>query len=380
MYIKRSLEAELLEKFTSDNKVVVLFGARQVGKTTLLRRLVQKCFSKVLFINGDEHKYADVLSSRDFDRMKLLVAGYECIFIDEAQRIPEIGLNLKILTDNLPELKIVASGSSSFELASKVKEPLTGRKWTYNLFPISVRELAAGCNLFELDQRLDEFLIFGMYPEVFAYENMNDKISYLRMLSESYLYKDIFELSSIRYPRKIFDLLRLLAFQIGNEVSLSEIGKKIGMSKESVESYIDLLEKSYVVFRLSGFSRNLRKEITKMDKIFFYDLGVRNAIIDNFKEMNFRDDYGALWENFLITERMKWRGYFERSRQSYFWRVYTGAEIDYVEADSDGLTGYEMKLKKDRKKAPKSWVAAYPDADYCCINRDNYLKFIFGEI
>ncbi len=327
-------------------------------------------------INADEQKYIDVLSSRDLNKMKLLVEGYELLFIDEAQRIPDIGINLKILHDQLPELKIITTGSSSFSLANQVKEPLTGRTWTYTLFPIALHELKDKYNPFEMREKLHEFLIYGLYPEVFSLPNAKDKALYLNELCASYLYKDILEISSVKYTSQIHNLLRLLAFQVGSEVSMNELGRALSMSKDTVTSYIDLLEQAFVLFRLSSFSRNLRKEITKMDKIYFYDLGVRNTLINNMNPLNLRDDAGKLWENFLVMERKKRLAYQFDITNTYFWRTYTGAELDYVEEKNGQLHGYEFKFGKCKGRAPKTWTETYRGASYACINQDNFYEFV----
>ena len=296
--------------------------------------------------------------------------------IDEAQRVPDIGLNLKILHDQVPGLKIIATGSSSFELANRVQEPLTGRTRTFHLYPIAFDELRRLSSPIELSGRLDEFLTFGMYPELFSLGNQDKKIEYLIELTTSYLYKDIFELTSIKYARRLDSLLRLLAFQIGSQVSLTELGQQLQMSKDTVSMYIDLLEKAFVIFRLNGFSRNLRKEVCKMDKIFFWDLGIRNAIIDNFKMPENRDDRGKLWENFVISERLKFQSDNHQRTRPFFWRTYTGAELDYVEEEQESLSGYEIKWEKVKNKIPPSWRSAYPNASFAFINKDNFFNFI----
>ena len=261
-------------------------------------------------------------------------------------------------------------------MESKISEPLTGRVWTYKLYPISFHELALFKNKFELDEWLEERLIFGAYPEIFNMSGETTKREHLQNLSDAYLYKDLLELGDIRNSNKIRDLLKLLAFQIGSEVSISELGTSLGMGKDTVSRYIDFLEKSYVIFRLGGFSRNLRKEVTKMDKIFFYDLGIRNVLIDNLKPLKDRNDTGQLWENFLIVERMKYLAYTQRRVSSYFWRLYTGAELDYVEDTGGNLRGYEFKLGRKVNKAPNGWRATYADASFNCVNRNSYLGFI----
>ena len=374
--IARILEKQIVDRLSSSNKIIVLYGSRQAGKTTLISGLLKKLPYKTLSVNADRQEFTDVLSSRNFGRLQRLVSGYELLFIDEAQRIQDIGINLKILHDELPDLKIIATGSSSFELANTMKEPLTGRTWTFTLFPIALLELNGSYNRFELDQKLDDFLLFGMYPEVFSFDNTLDKTQYLQELSSAYLYKDILELADIRNARAIYDLLRLLAYQIGSTVSMNELARQLGLSKETVTRYIDLLEKAFVVFRLSGFSRNLRKEIVKMDKIFFYDLGIRNAVIENFNELSRRRDVGQLWENFVIIERIKLMNYLRQYSNRYFWRTYTGAELDYVEEMRGQLNGIEIKWGKKVAKAPRTWLETYSEATFQSINRENYLDFI----
>lgn len=379
-HIPRTIFQPIKSKILTSDKIVVIYGPRQVGKTTLARRILQDIPLKKLAINADQQQYVDVLSSRDLERMKLLVEGYELLFIDEAQRIPDVGINLKILHDSLPHLRIVATGSSSFDLANQVKEPLTGRTWTYTLYPIALGELTDRYNPFELQQKLSEYLVYGTYPEVFSLANRKEKISYLNELCSAYLYKDILEITSIRYASKINDLLRLLAFQIGSEVSLSELGASLSMSKETVISYLDLLEQSFIIFRLSGFSRNLRKEVTKMDKIYFYDLGIRNTIINQLNSVEQRNDVGALWENMMIVERKKQLSYQAVYAGTYFWRTYTGAELDYIEERDGQLHGYEFKYGSRKPKAPQSWLDTYANASYSYVNQDNFHSFAVTDI
>lgn len=312
--------------------------------------------------------------------MKLLVEGYDLLFIDEAQRIPDVGINLKILHDALPSLKIIVTGSSSFDLANQTKEPLTGRIWIFTLFPIALYELKHHYNAFEMQAKLDEYLIYGMYPELLSLPNAKDKALYLHEVCSSYLYKDILEISSIKHTSKINDLLRLLAFQVGSQVSLSELGASLGMSKDTVASYVNLLEQSFVIFRLSGFSKNLRKEVTKMDKIYFYDLGIRNAIINNLSPVNLRNDVGQLWENLLIAERKKLLNYQFSLTNIYFWRTYTGAELDYIEERNGKLHGFEFKFSDRPNKPLQAWLENYADASYEGINRNNFYNFTTKEL
>ncbi len=375
MRIKRVLERVIQNEILNNDKIVLLFGARQTGKTTLSMDVLEKLKGKILMINADEIRYHDVLSSRDYNKMKLLLEGYDILFIDEAQRIQDIGINLKIIKENNPRIKMLITGSSSFEIAKHVKEPLTGRTTTHCLHPISLPELRATTNAFEIQHRIEEYLLFGSYPETTQYQNRVEKEKYLRELASSYLYKDVLELANIRNPSKITSLLKLLAFQVGSEVSLLELSKNLALSQETVNSYIDILEKAFIIFRLSGFSKNLRKEVSKRDKIYFWDLGVRNTLINNFSEINYRNDLGGMWENLLISERLKHLNYNGKYHSSYFWRTYTGAEIDYIEEAHGQLFAYELKYKKARKKAPKTWHDNYGH-NFQSITIDNFWDFI----
>lgn len=379
MYIHRILTASIIEKLASSRKGIIIYGARQVGKTTLVNGIIKRLGLNTLVINGDQSRFIDIITSRNLTEIQSLVSGYDMLFVDEAQRIPEIGINLKIILDNLPKLKVVVTGSSSLDLASKISEPLTGRVWSYHLYPISFSELSLFQNKAELDIRLEERLIYGSYPEIFSYESYSQKREYLQTMSDAYLYRDLIEFGDIKNSSKIRDLLKLLAFQIGSEVSLTELGASLGMSKDTVSRYIDLLEKSFIIFRLGGFSRNLRKEVTKMDKIFFYDLGIRNILIDNLKSLKNRNDAGLLWENFLLLERMKFNSVNLDPVSGYFWRIHTGAELDYVEEKNGTLFGFEFKYGSKVGKVPASWTKAYPKSQYQCINRENYLDFILMD-
>lgn len=376
--IPRFLEHTLRDRLLQSGKVLILYGARQVGKTTLVKKIISNLEGRVLEINADRQPFSEILSSRDFEKLKGLVSGYQFVFIDEAQRIPDIGINLKILHDNLPDMKIIVTGSSSLDLANRIKEPLTGRTWTYRLYPFSVSEWQnyEHLNTLEIQMKLEEWMRFGMYPEIHQFENFKDKRQYLEELTGAYLYKDILALANIRYPEKLRQLLKLLAFQIGSEVSIHELAISLQVNRETVINYIDLLEKAFVIFKLSGFSRNLRKEVTSMDKIYFYDLGVRNALIENFNPLDSREDTGSMWENFLLVERRKKMEYERIFANTYFWRTYSGAELDYIEERDGNLYGFEFKWKPKKGKAPATWLETYQNASYQLINRESFASFI----
>lgn len=374
MAINRFIEQQCIEHLKTSRKVILVYGPRQAGKTTLVKQLGKESGMKVLYLSADLSKNEDLLMQRDIKILSDLTEGYQMLIIDEAQRVPEIGLVLKILYDEMPHLKVIATGSSSFELANKTSEPLTGRKHTFHLFPLALGEIAPGLNNYELDQLLEELLIYGLYPEVYTSKS-NQKRLILEDICESYLFKDVLQLTTVKYTAKIRDLLRLLAFQVGHQVSVHELTQKLSLNRETVERYIDLLEKAFVIFRLPAYSRNLRNEVSKMDKIFFYDTGIRNALIDNFKPLNQRIDIGNIWENFIVAERQKQLSYKGLNRQSYFWRNYSGAEIDYIEEGENGLTGYEIKMEKNKVRVPKAWQEEYR-GNFQLINRSNYLDFL----
>lgn len=375
MLINRSLIDEVLSKLNDENhKVIIIYGARQTGKTTFVKEVLKQMSGKTLFIDGDLFQNKEILSSSDLTKLKDLVGDNDVLCIDEAQRIRDIGINLKILHDNFKNLRIIVTGSSSLDLANVTKEPLTGRNYTYQLYPISILELSKLHTPFEIKSQVEQRLIFGSYPEIFRIDGMENKIKYLRTISSDYLYKDVLEFQSIRHSDKLRNLLKLLAFQIGSEVSYSELATKLEISKQTVEHYIDLLAKSFVITVLHGFSRNLRKEITRKPKIYFCDLGIRNAIIDDFSYLDSRADIGALWENFLVIERLKRNEYQKHFCSQYFWRTYTGAELDYVEEYNGKLYGYEFKYQKTGK-APQMWTETYK-GEFECFNRENFLGFV----
>ena len=374
MTIQRQIETTCLEHLASSRKVMLIYGPRQVGKTTLVKQLGKISGLKAKYISADLLENENLLMQRDLKSLSDLTEGYQLLIIDEAQRIQDIGLTLKILYDELPHLKVIATGSSSFELANQTAEPLTGRKTVFHLLPFSMGEIVMDRNKFELDKDLEEILLFGLYPEVYTAPT-GQKRSLLGEICDSYLFKDVFQLTTVKYTIKIRDLLRLLAFQVGQLVSINELSQQLSINRETVERYIDLLEKAFVIFRLPAYSRNLRKEVAKMDKIYFYDTGIRNYLIDNLKPLNLRTDTGSLWENFIVAERRKQLFYLRKNVHTYFWRTYTGAEIDYVEEGEDGLVGFEIKIAKDKVKSPKLWQDEYKGG-FQLINRKNYLDLL----
>ncbi len=365
-----------LEKYLEKGRVLLIYGSRQVGKTTLLTEFLEKTKLKYKLASGDDIKTQEILGSQYLSKILEYVSGYELLAIDEAQRIPNIGLGLKILVDQKPDIFVIATGSSSFDLAGQVGEPLTGRKKTLLLFPLSQIELSSLYNDFELKEKLPQRLIFGGYPAVLTKESKEDKIIVLNEIVNSYLFKDILELDKIKGSKILLDLLRLLAFQVGQEVSLSELGRQLAIDSKTVARYLDLLEKSFVLFNLRGFSRNLRKEVTKKSKYYFYDNGVRNAIISNFNDLNLRDDIGRLFENFLVSERLKNQSYNKIFTNNYFWRTWDKQEIDWVEEREGKLFGFEFKWAESKSKSLKSFSDNYNNAETKIINQENYLEFI----
>ena len=368
--IRRILENKLFTELNDGGKIVILYGSRQVGKTTLIKRIIQNYPLPVLSVNADSDENLAVLSSRNSRRLKRFIGDHKVLFIDEAQRIPDIGINLKIIYEEIPDLKVIVSGSSALDLADRVSEPLTGRTWTYTLFPISFGEWREfkGLSAQPTPSDLEELLLFGSYPELLNLSGENRKIQYLNEIRRSYLYKDVLALGNVKYPEKLDQLVQMLAYQVGNLVSIQELAKSLQLNRDTVLNYIQLLEKGFVIFRLRGYSRNLRKEITKMSKIYFYDTGIRNVIINNFSPIHVRNDIGALWENFLITERKKWLSYSQKYANTYFWNTYTGAEVDYVEEKDGKLYGYEFKWNPNKyREGYRPWENAYKEAHYSCI-------------
>ena len=366
-----------LDSEVRPGKALILTGARQVGKTTLLRDFLGRTSLRYRLDSGDNIRLQDLLGSQDFERILGYAEGYELIAIDEAQNIPNIGMALKILVDERPDLHIIATGSASFELTRQVGEPLTGRKRSCHLFPVAQMELINGMNKQELHERLEETLIYGAYPEVLTAQTSREKEDLLNELVDSYLLRDILALERVKSPRMLLDLLKLLAFQIGHEVSLNELARQLHIDVKTVKHYLDLLEKSYVLLRSTGFSRNLRKEVTSKHRYYFVDNGIRNAIIARFAPLDNRDDIGALWENFAVTERRKYLSYNGTRIPLHFWRTYSQQEIDWVEERDGNLFGYECKWSQRKSPAPpREWTASYPAAEFHVVTPETVYDFI----
>lgn len=366
-----------LKELLKPKKVLVIYGPRRIGKTTLLEDYLTHSKLRYKLDSGDNIRTRQVLSSQDFQTILDYTAGYDLIAIDEAQQIPDIGMGLKIIVDHAPNTMVIATGSSSFDLAGAIGEPLTGRKTTITLYPLSQIELLSIHNRHELKERLEDFLVFGSYPEVITSRSRKDKIAILEEIVNSYLLKDILALDRIKGARVLLDLLKLLAFQVGSQVSFNELATQLKIDVKTVARYLDLLEKGFVIRRIGGFSRNLRKEVVSKAKYYFLDNGIRNAVISQFNPLDARNDVGILWENFLVVERLKKCAYQDIYGTFYFWRTYDGQEIDLVEEREGKLFGYEFKWSdKKKEKVPKDWLISYDNAEFEVISRSNYLEFI----
>ena len=374
-WITRTIENQLNELITK-GKVFVLFGARRVGKTSVIEKYIKTNFTKYFIGTGDDIQLRNILSSENQTLINTSFKGYEIVFIDEAQRISNIGWGLKLLVDSNPEMKIIASGSSSFHLSGKTGEPLTGRQKTFNLFPVAMMEIKSNNGGIHVLQNLNDYLIYGSYPETLQAGNYQEKQEYLVNLRNSYLFKDILELENIKNFDKLVDLLKLIAFQVGNEVSLNELSLSLGMAKQTVERYLDMLEKSFIIIKVRAYSSNLRKEISKSSRYYFWDNGIRNSIINNFNDAGTRMDIGMLWKNFCFIERLKKQTYNKIYSNNYFWRTYDQQEVDLVEEREGQLWGYEFKWNSRKKvKAPPSFIKTYPNAHFMCITPENILEF-----
>lgn len=372
---QRTISQNLLDGLGRPGSVLILYGPRQAGKTTLVRQLLAG-FPKALSFVGDDLYTQSLLARHELEHLKRIVGGATTLFIDEAQRIENIGLTMKLLVDNLA-VSVIASGSASFELADRLTEPLTGRAFTFHLHPLSWEEVAEKYRPAAPDMALEEMLRFGMYPRVHTLGSDSEKEEYLYNYVNSYLYRDLLVFEQIRKPKKVVDLLILLAHQIGHEVAVSELANALGLSQKTVENYLDILEKMFVLVNIRGFSRNLRKEVTKTSRYYFSDVGVRNALIRSFARLEVRDDIGGLFENWFVMERIK-RADNRRSHKGfYFWRTYDQHEIDLVEEADGKLTGFECKWSPNpRLRAPKDWRQSYPAAGFEVVTRANWMGYL----
>ena len=373
--IKRIIQNRIIQRL-KPNKVILLFGARRVGKTILLRDIVANFSGKSLILNGEDSNTLSLLDRQTVANYRQLLEGVDLLVIDEAQNIPNIGQKLKLIVDEIDGIRVIASGSSSFDLLNKTGEPLVGRSTSFLLFPFSQSELSALENPFETRANLESRLIYGSYPELTQIVGNEDKIEYLRDIVNAYLLKDILIIEGLKNSSKMKDLLRLIAFQMGNEVSYDELGRQLGMSKNTVEKYLDLLSKVFVIYRLGAYTTNQRNEVSKAGKWYFYDNGIRNAIIGNFQPLTARQDAGALWESYLIAERIKQNQYLGLNKEFYFWRIYGGKEIDLIESSADTLNAFEFKWGNKIPKVPAPFAGNYPTAGFTVINQQNYLDFI----
>lgn len=375
MFIQRAVEATIKNRLVA-GKVNLLVGARRVGKTFLLKKIVQDINEPYLWLNGDDESTHDLLAERTIANYKRITSGISLLIIDEAQMIKDIGLKMKLMIDGIPNLKIIASGSSAYALSYKVGEPLVGRAFWHKIFPIAQNELKHHENYVDTVRNLEERLIYGSYPEIFQWKTLQEKEAYIKEILNSYLFKDLLVFDEIRNSDKIRTLLKLVAFQLGKEVSYDELGKQLGMSKNTVEKYLDLLSKVFVVYKVGAYSKNLRKELSKSSRWYFYDNGIRNALIDNFKPLSLRNDVGELWENYLMVERLKKNNYEQNFKEIYFWRTYDQQEIDYIEEKSQEIEAFEFKWGNTKAKIPVAFANAYPESKFSVITKENYLDFI----
>lgn len=375
MWYQRYYQKTIPDNLTP-GKVFVLYGLRRSGKTSLIQKFLSSYSGRYFMGTGEDMTLAEIFQSQSVQRIKSSFESYNLVVIDEAQHIAEIGLGLKLLVDHLPDIKVIASGSSSFDLSNKLGEPLTGRQRIGILYPISMLEIKDQFGPMEIIQRLEEFMIFGTFPEVLNLKGETEKIEHLISLRDSYLLKDLLMLENIRNSSKLNALLKLLAFQIGREVSLNELSNSLGIAKSTVERYLDLLEKVFIIKKVGGFSRNLRKEVIKTNRYYFYDNGIRNALINNFNHLDSRDDVGMLWENFMFAERLKRNTYLRHFANYYFWRTYDRQEIDLVEESGGQLCGYEFKWGEKPSRTPKDWIETYANASFETIHRTNFLEFV----
>jgi len=370
--VKRDIYDSVIKSLFK-GKIIVIYGARQVGKTTLVKEILREFENESVYLNCDESDVREAFTNKTSTEIKSFIGTQRLVVIDEAQRVENIGLTLKLIADNFPETQVIATGSSSFELSGKISEPLTGRKEEFYLYPLSVGEMLSVYSPLEVDRLLEQWMIYGMYPGV-LFSNARD--IRVRELATSYSYKDALAYQDIRNPEFLEKLLQALALQVGNEVSYTELAQTVGINKVTVESYIRILEQAFIVFRVGPFSRNVRNELKKKRKIYFYDLGMRNALINNMNPVTLRNDVGALWENFLMSERLKRNANLGVFANTYFWRTTNGKEIDYIEDANGAISGFEFKWRKEGFALPKEFSEGYPGSQVMLVNRENYLEFL----
>jgi len=366
----------LLKSKVKPGKVIVILGARRVGKTFLIKQYLEKVDEPYIFWNGEDFAVHEILRRRSIQNYKNILGSKKLLIIDEAQKIPEIGLILKLIIDSFENIKIIVTGSSSFDIANLTGEPLTGRKQEIIMYPVSENEYNQFQKPEEKQDNLMQRMVYGNMPELIHLADQGEKQEYLRDLINSYLLKDILTFENIKNSSKLFDLLKLIAYQVGSEVSIQELGRQLSMAKNTVERYLDILSKVFVIYKLTGFSRNLRKEVVKSSKWYFFDNGIRNTIIANFSGLNSRNDVGILWENYMMSERIKHHEYSGIISNRYFWRTYDQQEIDLVEERGGKLFAYEFKWKDSKATIPAAWEKAYPDSSYKVITRDDYSDWL----
>jgi len=376
MYIKRTLE-DKIKSHLFKGKAIVVYGARQVGKTTMVKRILDESKLMVKYINCDEaDQRRQLLEAETSSDLRQVIGDSKMVIIDEAQRVNDIGLKLKLIVDTFPDRQIIATGSSSFELSAEISEPMTGRVFEFWLYPLSVSEMKNVWSDTEFNRQLESLLIYGGYPEVVDAVSQEDKKTAISIIAKNYLYKDILKFQNLKNSEIVRKLLEALALQVGSEVSYTELGRLLSIHRETVASYIRILEQAFIVFRLRPFSRNLRKELGKLQKIYFYDLGVRNSLINNHNPLSLRNDIGALWENFIIAEKKKLENFIGDPKSYYFWRTWDQQEVDLVEEKGGKLYGLEMSWSgTNKKKPPKAWKETYSDSTWEVITRDNFLLY-----
>jgi predicted AAA+ superfamily ATPase len=373
MVINRAIQPRIEDKLFQ-GKIIVIYGARRVGKTTLVKKILSEHSQSSVYFNCDEPDIREAFSNKTSTELKLTMGNNKLVILDEAQRVKNIGITLKLLVDTYPQIQVIATGSSSFDLSNEIVEPLTGRKYEFYLYPLSLSELEAVSSPIEIKRTIGERLKYGMYPEIFVNPGKEEEI--VSEIKRSYLYKDIFQYQQLKNTELMEKLLQALALQIGSEVSYTELASLLSVDKKTIERYLELLKKAFVIFQLPPYSRNLRKELSKTRKIYFFDIGVRNALLKNFNNMDIRQDTGALWENFLISERLKKNSNEHSEKNIYFWRTYQQQEVDYIEEVEGRLTAFEFKWGSKTKKISQAFTRAYKNSSIEIINKDNFFRFL----